>query len=59
MLLAEINNNCILGVDFLKLLNLQNIFYYIFLELFSDIDIDFKGARVESIAVPSNLADTF
>jgi len=59
MLLAEINNNCILDVD---LLNLQNIFYYIFLELFSDIDIDFKGARVESIAVarvPSNLADTF
>jgi len=59
MLLAEINNNCILGVD---LFNLQNIFYYIFLELFSDIDIDFKGACVKSIAVarvPSNLADTF
>ena len=50
-----------MGVDFLKLLNLQNIFYCIFLGSVSDIDTDFKCARVESIAiagVPSNLRET-
>ena len=50
MSIAEINDNCILGVDFGKLLNLQNIFDCIFLESVSDID--FKCVHVESIAVP-------
>ena len=62
MLIAEINDNCILGVDFLKLLNLQNIFDYIFLGSISDIDTDFKCTRVESITVarvPFEFGDAF
>jgi len=62
MLIAEINDDCILGVDFFKLLNLQNIFDCIFLESVSVcIDTDFKCARVKNIAVagvPSNLGGT-
>ena len=62
MLIAEINNNCIFSVNFLKLLNLQNIFDCIFLGSVFDIDTDFKCARVENIAVagvPSNLVTLF
>ncbi|KYQ47391.1 hypothetical protein ALC60_13593 [Trachymyrmex zeteki] len=62
MFIAEIDDDCILGVDFLKLIDLHNVFDPIFLEQISDTDTAFKCSRVESVSpvrVPSNLAPFF
>ena len=49
MLIAKINDNCILGIDFLKLFNLQNIFDPIFLNLFAENDANFDCYRIEHV----------
>jgi len=57
MLIAEINNDCILGVDFLKLFYLQNIFDSIFLSTISEISTIVKCFRVENITAISVLSN--
>ena len=61
MLIAEINdNNCILGVDFLKLLGLQKIFDFIFLNSITKSNVEFNCSRIESITtILSNLTSLF
>jgi len=57
MLIAEINNDCILGVDFLKLFYLQNVFDSIFLSTISEISTIVKCFRVENITAISVLSN--
>jgi len=55
MLVANINDNCILGVDFLKKIHLENIFETIFSE-----QKEIQCGRLESLSeVPSNLKYLF
>jgi len=55
MLVAEINDNCILGVDFLKKIHLENIFETIFSK-----QKEVQCGHLESIfEVPSNLKNLF
>jgi len=55
MLVADINDNCILGVDFLRKIHLENIFKTIFAE-----QKDIQCGRLESFfEVPSNLKNLF
>jgi len=55
MLVAEINDNCILGVDFLKKIHLENIFETIFSK-----QKEIQCGHLESIfEVPSNLENLF
>ncbi|KYN14878.1 hypothetical protein ALC57_12906 [Trachymyrmex cornetzi] len=58
MLVAQIDDDCILGVNFLKLLNLQNIFDPIFLKP-TEMAIDLKCSRINSSDIPSNMAALF
>jgi len=47
MLIAEINDNCILGVDFLKLLGLQKIFDFIFFNSITKSNVEFNCSCIE------------
>ncbi|KYN50245.1 hypothetical protein ALC62_05961, partial [Cyphomyrmex costatus] len=61
MLVAEINDDCILGVDFLRFFNLQNVFDAMFFNTVSEFDTIAKCSRIENIVskVPSNMATLF
>ena len=58
MLITKINDDYILGVDFLKLFNLQNIFT-IFLNLFVENNANFDYCIEHVVMVPSSLMSLF
>ncbi|KYM95033.1 hypothetical protein ALC62_14334 [Cyphomyrmex costatus] len=62
ILVAEINDDCILGVNFLRFFNLQNVFDTMFFNTVSEFDTVTKCSRIENIvskAVPSNMTTPF
>jgi len=60
MLIAEININCILGVDFLRLFGLQKIFDFTFLNSITESNVEFNCSRIKSVTTfPSNLISLY
>ena len=60
MLIAKVNNDCILGIDFLEKINLGNIFESIFHNQKEIVKDDVQCCRVEeSFNIPSNLRSLF
>jgi hypothetical protein len=60
MMVAEINDDCLLGADFLKKLNLDNVFESAFGNINKNIlDIDCARVEVSSQKVPSLLEELF